>query len=96
MLLNSGFWGKGFVLFVIGGIIYLPIYVISNLTQFLSLKYPEKIEIAFFSSVAIIAVISLIGIQLNMLDDFLWKVLIPSQVIVSVIGYYYYKRLNNL
>lgn len=96
MLFNSGFLGKEFVLLVIGGVFYIPIYLISNLTQFLSLKYPQKIEIAFFSSVAIIGVISLIGIQLNMMDDFLLKVLIPSQVIISLIGFYYYKRLNKL
>ena len=96
MLFNSGFWEKGFVLLVIGGIFYIPIYLISNLTQFLATKYPQKIGITFFSSVAIIGIISLIGTQLNMMDDFLWKVFIPSQVIVSLIGFYYYKRLNKL
>jgi len=94
MLLNSGFWGKGFILLVVGGLFYIPIYLISNLTQFLILKYPQDIRIAFFSSVVIIGLISLIGIQLNMMDDFLWKVFIPSQFVVSIIGYYTYRRLN--
>ena len=94
MLLNSRFWGKGFILLIVGGLFYVPIYLISNLTQFLILKYPQDIKIAFFSSVALIGLMSLIVIQLDMMDDFLWKVFIPSQFVVSIIGYYTYKRLN--
>jgi hypothetical protein len=96
MLINSEFWIKGFILLFTGGIFYIPIYLISNLTQFLCLKYPRKIEMIFFSSAVIIGIISLVGIQLNIIDNFLWKILIPSQVIVCLISLYYYKHLNKL
>lgn len=94
MFINSGVWEKGLILLITGGVLYVPIYVISNLTQFLLIKHPQKTEIAFFSSIVIIGIISLIGTQLNIIDDFLWKVFIPSQIVVSIVGFYYYKRLN--
>ena len=91
MLINDSFLGRGFVLLIIGGVLYIPMYSISNLTQFLLVNYPQKVVFAFFSSIAIMGVANLIGIQLNILDDFLWQILIPSQIIVSLIGFYYYK-----
>ena len=94
MSINNGLWQKGLILLVTGGVLYSPIYAMSNLTQFLLVKYPQNIKLAFFSSIVIITIISFIGIQWDMMDEFLWKLFIPSQTIASVFGFYYYRKLN--
>ena len=93
MYINNGtdnLLGKGIALVVFGGILYIPIFAISNLTQFLLIKNPKRKKLAFLSSILIIGIISLIGIKMNLMDDFLWKVFLPAQLIVSLTAYYYY------
>jgi hypothetical protein len=91
--IDDSLW-KGIVLLAIGGVIYLPIFAISNLTQFLLLKKPNRKIIAFFSSILIIVIISFIEIKMNMMDDFLWKIFLPAQLIVSLIAFYSYQYNN--
>ena len=66
MFVNNGiddsFW-KGITLLVIGGIIYLPVFALSNITQFIVLLKPNEKILAFFSSIVIIGIISLVGIK---------------------------------
>jgi len=93
MFINAGAkssW-RGVYVFAMGGFLYIPIFAISNLTQFILLKKPNEKLIVFFSSILVIIVISLIGIKMNMMDDFLWKILMTAQLIVSLIAFYYYK-----
>ncbi len=94
MLAQIGVLGKGIIVLLFGGLIYLPLYAISNLTQFLLIKYPKRIKLAFFLPVVIIWLIISLAVLMNKMDDFIWKVMVPSQVIVSVIGYKLYKAKN--
>lgn len=89
---NSNYLNRGFLLLIVGGIIYLPIFAISNLTQFLLIRNPNKKLISIFSSIIIIGFISLIGIKTNIMDDYLWKIFIPSQLIVSLIALFFYRK----
>lgn len=95
MHLNNGtenLLPKGFLLLIFGGVLYIPIFAISNLTQFLLIKNPNRKRLAFFSSILIIGIICLIGIKMDMMDEFLWKVFLPAQLIVSLIAYYYFQK----
>ena len=83
---------RGFLLLVVSGIMYLPVFAISNLTQFMLIKHPNKKIITIFSSIIIIGIIGIIGIKTNIMDDYLWKTFIPSQLIVSLIALYFYKK----
>ncbi len=94
MLAQIGVLGKGVIVILFGGLIYLPIFMLSNLTQFLLIKYPKRIKLAFFLPVVIIWLIISLAVLMNKMDYFIWKVMIPSQVIVSVIGYKLYKAKN--
>jgi hypothetical protein len=93
--LNSGvddsFW-RGTVLLMLGGFFYLPVFAISNLTQFILIKKPHKNIIAFFSSILIIGLISIVGIQMNKMDDFMWEIFLPAQLSISFIANIYYQR----
>lgn len=95
LLINKGvddFFGEGIVLLLLAGIIYIPMFALSNLTQFILIIKPNKELVVFFSSILIIGIICFIGIKLNMIDDFLWKLILPAQFIVSVLGLYCYKK----
>ena len=86
---------KGIILFIVGGIFYTPVFAISNLPLFILLKNPKNRMTAFFSSIPIIGIVSFIGIQINIVDDFLWKLFLPAQLMVSLISFYYYRFIVN-
>lgn len=94
MFAQIGVLGKGVIVIFFGGLIYLPLYVVSNLTQFLLIKYPKRIKLAFFLPVVIIWLIISLAVLTNKMDDFIWKVMVLSQLIVSVIGYKLHKAKN--
>ncbi len=94
MFVQIGVLGKGLIVFLFGGLIYLPLFIVSNLTQFLLNKYPKRIKLALFLPVVIIWLIVSLAVLMNKMDDFIWKVMLPSQMIVSVIGYQLYKTKN--
>ena len=91
MFAQIGVLGKGVIVILIGGLIYSPLYIVSNLTQFLLLKYPKHVKVAFFLPVVIVWLIVSFAVLTNNMDDFLWKIMVPSQVIVSLVGYKLYK-----
>jgi len=95
MLINKGiddFFGEGIVLLLLAGILYLPMFAISNLTQFILILKPNKELVVFVSPILIIGIICFFGTKINMIDNFLWKLILPSQFIVSALGLYYYKK----
>lgn len=95
MLAQIGFLGKGVIVLLFGGLIYLPLYAVSNLTQFLLIKYPKRIKLAFFLPVVIIWLIVSLAVLMNKMDDFIWKVMVPSQIVVSCFAYYVHTVRND-
>ena len=79
-------------LLTVGGLLYTPLFALSNLTQFIVIKHPKKHIIAFFLPVIIITLCYLIGILFDVLDHFLWKIFIPAQLVVSLLAHWNFKR----
>lgn len=80
------------VLLAVGGLIYTPLFALSNLTQFLVIKHPHKKVLAYFAPVFLITLCYLVGILFDLLDPFLWKIMIPAQLVVSLFAHWYFKR----
>lgn len=96
MILNDTLLMRSFILLIVGGLFYTPVFAISNLPLFMLSKNPKSRIAVLFYSISIICIISFIGIQIDIMDHFLWKLFLPAQLIASLTSFYYLYSTNKM